>query len=59
MLQKIDFPALVATAKDLGVSLPPSFQESDTQDEMFLKAVHQAIQELDLIEGRYQFTVIL
>ena len=44
MLQKIAYPELVETAATLGVSLPPKYSEKDTQDEMFLKIIHQAIQ---------------
>ena len=52
MLEKIAYPELVAAAATLGVSLPPTYDEKDMQVEEFLKAVHQAIQEVDLIEGR-------
>ena len=52
MLEKMDWPALVDAASKLGQSLPPTFEEKDKSDEMFLKAVHTAIQELDVLEGK-------
>lgn len=52
MLSRIDYQALLTTANSLGIhSLPPSYNESDLVDEMFLKSVHDVIMDYQLLEG--------
>lgn len=52
MLGRIEYDALVATANSLGMSsLPPAYTQSDLEDEMFLRAVHDVIMDFHVEEG--------
>jgi multifunctional methyltransferase subunit TRM112 len=52
MLSRIEYPALVEAAASVGMAmLPPTFSDSDLEDEMFLKAVHDVIMDFHLEEG--------
>ncbi|NVP72974.1 Trm112 family protein, partial [Vibrio cholerae] len=47
-----EYEALVQTAASVGLSnLPPSYNSSDLEDEMFLKAVHDTIMDFHVEEG--------
>ena len=52
MLSRIEYEALLTTANSLGLSsLPPAFNISDLDDEMFLRAVHEVIMDFHVEEG--------
>jgi multifunctional methyltransferase subunit TRM112 len=52
MLTRIEYEALLTTANSLGLStLPPSFNQTDLDNEMFLKAVHEVIMDFHVEEG--------
>ena len=52
MLSRVEYEALLATANSLGMlSLPPSYTQSDLEDEMFLKAVHEVLMDFHVDEG--------
>ena len=52
MLSRIEYEALVSSANSVGLStLPPSYSESDLEDEMFLRAVHDVIMDFHVEEG--------
>eukprot|EP01056_Protomagalhaensia_sp_Gyna25_P002276 Protomagalhaensia_sp_Gyna_25__2275@NODE_2243_length_1197_cov_16_398100_g1859_i0_p2_GENE_NODE_2243_length_1197_cov_16_398100_g1859_i0NODE_2243_length_1197_cov_16_398100_g1859_i0_p2_ORF_typecomplete_len148_score28_59Trm112p/PF03966_16/7_2e19zf_C2H2_10/PF18414_1/0_12Zn_Tnp_IS1/PF03811_13/0_14zinc_ribbon_4/PF13717_6/0_14_NODE_2243_length_1197_cov_16_398100_g1859_i025468 len=51
MLTKLDYPVLVDTASQLGMQLPPKYEEPDLSDERFLQLVHHAINEFHVLEG--------
>ncbi|CDJ59166.1 hypothetical protein, conserved, partial [Eimeria maxima] len=52
LLHKLDWQALVQTAADLGIDLPPTVSESDKDDEHFLRAFQSAVLDLDIMEGK-------
>ncbi|EER16143.1 Protein trm112, putative [Perkinsus marinus ATCC 50983] len=54
MLDKLEWDALVATlpqCEGLTQSLPPSYTDSDKEDENFLKAVHDVIIDYHILEA--------
>ncbi|KAF8819435.1 Trm112p family domain-containing protein [Cardiosporidium cionae] len=51
LLNILDWESLTNTATSLGISLPPSFTESDKDDEMFLRAIHEVVLEFHILEG--------
>lgn len=52
MLSRIEYEALVSAATSVGMaSLPPTYTKSDMEDEMFLRAVHDAIMDFHVEEG--------
>jgi multifunctional methyltransferase subunit TRM112 len=52
MLSRIDYDALVQTANSLGLGLlPPSYNQSDLDEDMFLRAVHESIMDFHVEEG--------
>ncbi|KAF8819690.1 Trm112p family domain-containing protein [Cardiosporidium cionae] len=51
LLNKLDWESLVNTATSLGISLPPSYIESDKEDDMFLRAIHEVVLEFHILEG--------
>lgn len=52
MLSRIEYEALVSAANSVGMNmLPPSYSESDLEDEMFLKALHDVIMDFHIEEG--------
>ncbi|PFH35706.1 Trm112p family domain-containing protein [Besnoitia besnoiti] len=52
LLAKLDWEALVKTAEQFGLQLPPSYTEADQNDEHFLRAVHEAVVEFHVLEGK-------
>ncbi|ESS36235.1 Trm112p family domain-containing protein [Toxoplasma gondii VEG] len=52
LLGKLDWEALVKTADQFGLQLPPTFTDSDKSDEHFLRAVHEAVVEFHVLEGK-------
>lgn len=52
LLAKLDWEALVKTAEQFGLPLPPNFTEADKTDEHFLRAVHEAVIEFHVLEGK-------
>lgn len=52
MLSRIEYEALVSAATSVGIaSLPPTYTRSDLEDDMFLRAVHDAIMDFHVEEG--------
>ncbi|KAJ2455036.1 hypothetical protein EV183_001140 [Coemansia sp. RSA 2336] len=51
MLPRIDWDALLITAKELGIELPSSIPSNVEEDEAFLAALHTAIIETHVKEG--------
>ena len=52
MLQKIEWTALVETARSVGLDrLPPNYDESDLNDVNFLKAVNDVISDFHILEA--------
>ncbi len=52
MLARIEYEALVEAASSVGMAmLPPTYSQSDLEDEMFLKAVHDVIMDFHIEEG--------
>lgn len=52
LLRKLDWNALVQTAAELGLDLPPTVCESDKSDENFLKALQAAVLDFHILEGK-------
>ena len=52
MLQKIEWSALVETAKSVGLDmLPPSYDVSDLYDPNFIQAVHDVLSDFHIMEA--------
>eukprot|EP00921_Rhytidocystis_pertsovi_P017358 GHVQ01027300.1.p1 GENE.GHVQ01027300.1~~GHVQ01027300.1.p1 ORF type:complete len:127 (+),score=17.65 GHVQ01027300.1:231-611(+) len=51
VLDRIDWKALVDTSKTLGTELPPSYNDTDKQDEHFLRMVHHVLLEIHINEA--------
>lgn len=52
MIPKLEWPALVAAAKTLGMAdLPAAFEVGMDQDEAFLATLHRALLEIHVLEG--------
>ncbi|KAL8273590.1 hypothetical protein Esti_002412 [Eimeria stiedai] len=52
LLQKLDWGALVQTAAELGMDLPPTVSESDKTDDSFLRAMQAAVLDFHILEGK-------
>ncbi|XP_953425.1 uncharacterized protein TA09955 [Theileria annulata] len=52
MLSRMDYKALYETAKSLGIDLPVNFVNEDLENENFINAVHHAIFDFHVLEGR-------
>eukprot|EP01094_Clydonella_sp_ATCC50884_P022829 TRINITY_DN5326_c0_g1_i1.p2 TRINITY_DN5326_c0_g1~~TRINITY_DN5326_c0_g1_i1.p2 ORF type:complete len:122 (-),score=45.87 TRINITY_DN5326_c0_g1_i1:239-604(-) len=50
-LQRIEYPALAAASNQLGHALPDALPEDAESNEEFLRALHHALVNLDVIEG--------
>ena len=52
LLSKIDWPALVRTVNELGIAeLPAALPANPEADESFLKAVHDLVMDVHVLEG--------
>ena len=52
LLSKIDWPALVRTVSDLGIAeLPTTIPAKPETDEAFLRAVHDLVMDVHILEG--------
>ncbi|KAJ2802365.1 hypothetical protein H4S07_004712 [Coemansia furcata] len=51
MLPRIDWVALVKTAKDLNIAIPDSVPEDPASDQDFLQSLHTIIMETHVTEG--------
>ncbi|CEM35199.1 unnamed protein product [Vitrella brassicaformis CCMP3155] len=54
LLPKLDWEALYKTAQELNLSpgVPPSYSEEDKKDENFLRAVHDVVMDVHILEGK-------
>ncbi|KAL8444385.1 hypothetical protein Emag_005480 [Eimeria magna] len=52
LLQKLDWGALVQTAAELGMDLPPEVSASDRTDDNFLRAMQAAVLDFHILEGK-------
>ncbi|EEA07558.1 Trm112p-like domain-containing protein [Cryptosporidium muris RN66] len=51
MLEKLDWEVLVSTAAKFDIELPISYNLEDKNDDIFLKAVHNAIMNFQILEA--------
>lgn len=53
MVEKLEYPALVATIATLGMqdSLPKDLPQKFTEDQGFLRALHHVLLEIEIVEG--------
>ena len=54
MVEKVDYPALLATVASLNVEsgLPAVVPEKFAEDETFLQALHHVLMEIEIVDGQ-------
>ena len=54
MVEKVDYPALLATVASLNVEsgLPAAVPEKFAEDETFLQALHHVLMEIEIVDGQ-------
>eukprot|EP01105_Mastigella_eilhardi_P024320 TRINITY_DN6326_c0_g1_i3.p3 TRINITY_DN6326_c0_g1~~TRINITY_DN6326_c0_g1_i3.p3 ORF type:complete len:123 (+),score=46.13 TRINITY_DN6326_c0_g1_i3:41-409(+) len=51
MLERIDWPGLVKSAKDVGMAMPAELPPNAENDEVFLRSVHDILMDLHVLQG--------
>eukprot|EP01069_Polyplicarium_translucidae_P011844 Polyplicarium_translucidae@DN4489_c0_g1_i1.p1 len=51
ILGKVDWDVVQPAATQLGLSLPPQYEQQDLHDDVFLRAVHEALFEFHVLRG--------